>query len=321
MSHFTVLVAVEADSPDEVEEKVDEALAPYSENLEVEPYWTEEAPSFEEWWDRKYHVKQGNVPADVTFDDFLIWLRTKGEDGDRYRLAADGSIERETTYNPKSKWDWYQIGGRWSGSLPLKQPVAATEGAGLGARSWASDPEPPLPDRADYARKGDIDIEGARAIAALEAEATWGLVEAIVAEHGQPLEFRAVEGYAEYAAMSDKSSEEAKALIQKVRDAYHGQPAIVAAKESKLLEGFFDSWDDKFAGFTRETYVRYHRNRAISGYAFLGGEVGWMSPGRMGWFGMSSDENADRIAYAERFAAILDRIPDTEYLVMVDCHI
>ena len=25
------------------------------------------------------------------------------------------------TYNPNSKWDWYSIGGRWSGFLPLKE--------------------------------------------------------------------------------------------------------------------------------------------------------------------------------------------------------
>lgn len=26
-----------------------------------------------------------------------------------------------STYNPKSKWDWYQIGGRWAGLLLLKE--------------------------------------------------------------------------------------------------------------------------------------------------------------------------------------------------------
>ena len=25
------------------------------------------------------------------------------------------------TYNPNSKWDWYSIGGRWGGFLPLKE--------------------------------------------------------------------------------------------------------------------------------------------------------------------------------------------------------
>lgn len=30
---------------------------------------------------------------------------------------CNGSGKTESTYNPKSKWDWYQIGGRWSGLL------------------------------------------------------------------------------------------------------------------------------------------------------------------------------------------------------------
>ena len=63
MSHFTVAVATKKNSIDEVEK----LLAPYDENIEVEPYLD--------------------------------------EDGD------------ETTYNPNSKWDWYQIGGRWNNSL------------------------------------------------------------------------------------------------------------------------------------------------------------------------------------------------------------
>lgn len=29
--------------------------------------------------------------------------------------------ELVSTYNPDSKWDWYSIGGRWGGFLPLKE--------------------------------------------------------------------------------------------------------------------------------------------------------------------------------------------------------
>lgn len=33
-------------------------------------------------------------------------------------LDADGNYL--STYNPNSKWDWYEVGGRWGGSLKLK---------------------------------------------------------------------------------------------------------------------------------------------------------------------------------------------------------
>jgi hypothetical protein len=321
MSHFTVLIAVDADGPDDVEAKVEQALAPYDENITVEGYWTDEAESFEGWWDRKYHIDEGHIAPDATFEDLLAYLKDDEEyEEERYRLTEDGKVERLTTYNPKSKWDWYQIGGRWTGSLRLKQSVHATPDAGRGSPSWG---EPPvLEDRdVDYARKGDLDIEGVRAEAEQQAEVTWAAVQLIVDQHGWPKPFADFIKDSGYDTLPDKSTDEAKALIQKVRDDYHGQPAIVAAKEAGLLQDFFSSWDDSFGGFTRETYVRYHRNSAVGGFAFLGGEVGWMEPGRMGWFGMSSDENEDRIAYADKLAAIIDLIPDSEYLVMVDCHI
>lgn len=38
---------------------------------------------------------------------------------DEEDLGPDGEIY--STYNPKSKWDWYEVGGRWDGMLPLKQ--------------------------------------------------------------------------------------------------------------------------------------------------------------------------------------------------------
>lgn len=48
-----------------------------------------------------------------------------------YKIDEEGNIL--STYNPDSKWDWYSIGGRWSGYLPLKardeagNPIEANE--------------------------------------------------------------------------------------------------------------------------------------------------------------------------------------------------
>ena len=36
-----------------------------------------------------------------------------------YQIDDEGNLL--TTYNPNSKWDWYSVGGRWSGFLPLKE--------------------------------------------------------------------------------------------------------------------------------------------------------------------------------------------------------
>jgi hypothetical protein len=38
---------------------------------------------------------------------------------DEEMISENGDIL--STYNPDSKWDWYDIGGRWNGFLPLKE--------------------------------------------------------------------------------------------------------------------------------------------------------------------------------------------------------
>lgn len=53
-----------------------------------------------------------------------------------------------STYNPNSKWDWYQLGGRWSGFFKLK---AGKEGI-CGELA-----EPAKEGTCDQALKGDIE--------------------------------------------------------------------------------------------------------------------------------------------------------------------
>ena len=44
----------------------------------------------------------------------------------------DGVVDKDgniiSTYNPDSKWDWYEIGGRWSGMLLIKTSVLKEAG-------------------------------------------------------------------------------------------------------------------------------------------------------------------------------------------------
>lgn len=57
--------------------------------------------------------------------------------------------------NPNAKWDWYQIGGRWSGFFKLKPNTSGK----LGEKSFMVEGDIPT-GYADQARKGDIDWEG-----------------------------------------------------------------------------------------------------------------------------------------------------------------
>lgn len=311
MSHFTVMVVTKG-GLDVAESEVERLLDPFDENRQVESYWTHEAESFEKWWDREYHVKEGNVPTDVTLDQLAAFLQKR--DGCAYRQAADGSIERKTTYNPDSKWDWYQVGGRWRGALPIKPE---SDGAGvLGSRSWAS-PETEEPLTADQALIKDIDFAGARQKAVDHANARWEIVELIVAEHGAPKTIKEV-AQAHGKDWEGKITQDER---QPIREAYWAQPAIVAAKERGLLDGFFASWDESFGGHTRETYVESARLNAVCSYAFLSEETGWIAPGEMGWFGMSTDDRDGRLAYARKIESVLDALPEDAVVSIVDCHI
>lgn len=40
----------------------------------------------------------------------------------------NGDVDLLSTYNPKSKWDWYEIGGRWKGLLILKNEKKGLRG-------------------------------------------------------------------------------------------------------------------------------------------------------------------------------------------------
>lgn len=139
MSHFCVYVFHDKNTT------VDKLLAPYDENIELSPYvlytkeqaiakvrseieafrngiykeYLEDPVKYkEEWGNNKRHIdyienefpKKLNWTDEECYEDIAKWRR---EDG---MVAEDGSIL--STYNPKAKWDWYEIGGRWSGRIP-----------------------------------------------------------------------------------------------------------------------------------------------------------------------------------------------------------
>jgi hypothetical protein len=75
--------------------------------------------------------------------------------------------------NPNKQWDWYVVGGRWTGMLKLKPGAKGNLGrpgtfgnqAEIGA--------------ADQARKGDIDWDGMRDQAGNDAAKRWDAVRAV----------------------------------------------------------------------------------------------------------------------------------------------
>lgn len=109
MSHFNVAVIHRED------QSIDELLEPYDENIEVEPYIDYTKQMAIEHARRNYAGHTDALPADAT--DEQCW-KYMAEDYEADRIDGDGNLY--TTYNPKSKWDWWTIGGRWSGLIKTK---------------------------------------------------------------------------------------------------------------------------------------------------------------------------------------------------------
>lgn len=126
MSHFTVAVIVGKEIEKEfIESAVAKAIAPFNEDIVVEPYvsltkedlqkkYAEIAEAINAGKSDRYNVEY-LIENKVKYATYEAYIASNYGDRD---FSEDGGLL--STYNPKSKWDWYVIGGRWEQSLPLK---------------------------------------------------------------------------------------------------------------------------------------------------------------------------------------------------------
>lgn len=122
MSHYTVAVFTKKG------QGIEDLLAPYDEDIEVAPYVAE---TKEEIIAKAKEIKERilkRIEEDHNYevDDWSRKYLDCKTDEDFYKANIDEDEEydmnggRLSTYNPNSKWDWYSIGGRWSGMLRTK---------------------------------------------------------------------------------------------------------------------------------------------------------------------------------------------------------
>lgn len=212
--------------------------------------------------------------------------------------AAGNLVKAVNRTNPNKKWDWWVVGGRWSGFLKLKPGRSgAVGGPGLLGAHFAKGA-----DRADQAKKGDIDFAGMRDEAGAKAGARWDHAHAIIGE----------QTWEAWPAVRDRLKD-----IDAAREFYHGQPAIKALKAADDDKYGWDI-DDTLSG-PREAFVQAARDKALSTFAVLHkGE--WTERGEMGWWAGVSNDMGDQ-QWLRLFNDMLDGLPDDTLLTVVDCHI
>lgn len=213
------------------------------------------------------------------------------------QLGADGKVAKIVDRtNPNKKWDWYQVGGRWTGKLLLKDRALGTVGrAGLMT-------DPAAPGYADQAKKGDIDLEQMRNDAGAKAHAFWRST-------------REITGGQSWETWEDTRTRYPD--IARAREEYNSQPAIEMLKASGNKAYQWDLDDD--LSLDEGVFVARKRAAACTFFAYLK-DGQWEERGRMGWFASVSDEVSEA-QWHERFNRMIDVLPENTLLTVVDCHI
>jgi hypothetical protein len=272
--------------------------------LETEPIQQGEVSEEEKQRFINYYKEKEGI-TDKTFEE-LYTIKGDEWNSNMWKLDdIDGKWYEYTTYNPDSKWDWYSLGGRWSGFFKMKagiDPITGRPGV------FGNVPEEGY---SDQAYKKDIDFEGMKNDAGEKARA----------DHKKVMEiFGGVIPVLEY-KWKDLIKDEARtADMDATRAFYHNQPEMIKVKEiinrhRDELDFFFDI--EEFEP-DEEKHVQEAKDSAIATYAVLkDGE--WIGKGEMGWFGMSSGD-MDQDEWNKKVSELIDSLPEDTLLSMYDCH-
>jgi hypothetical protein len=162
MTHFSVLV---------IGDNVEIVLEQYDENIEVTPYVGQPAYIVERDFRRHQVSCFTKLFKGETLDAFdELTLTLDKVNADWWERWSGESLDSEgnalTTYNPNSKWDWYSIGGRWTGALILKDDAEGRLGV-----SGVFDNQPEHD--ADISTIGDVDWVAMNKLAKEKSAKEW----------------------------------------------------------------------------------------------------------------------------------------------------
>ena len=353
MSHFSVVVCLDGEvTKSTAEARLEQVMAPWDENKETEPYRDYEKGGPTDHWlygslhrsaehfaagtgilpykpdefgwssasSKKTAAEQRaeqeadakvfrSLPNPVTWADIVkLYGKRYSDEENPLLLSEDGSrAYTMSTYNPESKWDYWRIGGRWGGYFPYRNEHAAL--VIRAERGWDS-PDDIMPLHCDGGPKSALDLKGMREEKAAEARKLYAEYHEVIA--GTPAALP-------WSAFCDNISEVSGYDVEQARTEYHSQSRVQALRGSGTFK-WHENVIEEFS-VSESLYVERARARAVPGYATVTTDGRWMAPGKMGWFGMSSDGDDDRIGYWEASNAYIEALPDDAWLIAVDCHI
>ncbi|HAK2208019.1 hypothetical protein MOV10_14355 [Salmonella enterica subsp. enterica serovar Abeokuta] len=281
MSHFSVLI---------IGNNPEEALAPFHEFecTGIDDQYIQEIDITEEI--RGDIESECSVESAVSYhlgdnksvtSDSLLDLAETHKYG--YAIVRDGElIKAVKRTNPNKKWDWYQIGGRWSGFFLHRSGMCV-----------------------DSIKKSDIDFTGMIADKAIVAKRNYEAFAAAITGHEYPRSWPSI------------METLGKDNIDQARDIYHSQPALNAIKKAGL--NFLFKCPVEHFGHDEQAFVTREASSFFSPYAIIHEGV-WIAKGEMGWFGMS-DDDVTQEEWNEKVFELIRDLPDDAILSVYDCHI
>lgn len=292
MSHYAVLV---------IGENPESQLEPFDENIEVEPYLVGDVDEADKQRMLYFYERNGEK-----FNSFEECYAVKGDiwNSNRYQLDDDGVWREYSTYNPDSKWDWYQLGGRWSGAfIKLKDGASGT----MGDRSWMTMHRHGV----DQAYKKDIDFAAIKSSARSEALKTYRKCANKCGGNIPLLElsWATIIGSSEYASLN----------IEQKRELYHSQDAVKIWKD-KVNDGTPFGYSIEDFQCTEEEYATRAELDAFIPYAVIY-EGEWISRGDMGWWAITLKEHYSPADWHKKVWELIDSCSDDTLFSFYDLHI
>ncbi|MEU0487755.1 hypothetical protein ABZ249_00900 [Nocardiopsis sp. NPDC006139] len=281
-------------------------LAPFDMELEVPPYRDYEYEDWEEeyrWAVEYFTAHPARRPDPFDPNDRLSLLSALLHTP-VHRDPADGRLYAVTTDNPRAQWDYWSIGGRYPGILPVSDP---DDPRVLPGRAGPREEHGPWPATGAPVRL--LALGEQRARKAARAARDWDRAHRILTEHPFPVRLGEL--------VAEARGEERR----RARARYFAQPAVRGLIDAGLagdLDCSIDVYDRP-----REEYVADARDGVGLGFAFLDLDGTWYDPdSRAGVRAPITHANwiDRRRAHLDRVVPLLDALPGDAYVVTVDYH-
>ena len=233
-----------------------------------------------------------------------------GDNPEKQLAPYDEQLTDEVgNYNPYGFWDWFQLGGRWTGFFKLKE----------GATGKINNPEfnakKVEEGYADQALKKDIDFETMTKDCIERNKRLYDNINKILNKHPKIITWNELK---EKYKCNDCFEEKYNKCISKVKDEYWTQPAIKEILTSDYVSPVIDVFELEQFLKPKEEYLSLVKYEDIVPYAFI--ENGrWIAKGEMGWF--FSNDKMSQTEWNKVFFDSLNKLPDDTLLSLYDCHI